>query len=257
MRFLDRWRARTRRMLVVSLAILTYIAVLGIAAYQIFSQNTSSLQALWLSFGFSALTALIFLVVGIFVFLYARDRRVALPLFCFSVAMMVAFAVETAAVTENKSTVFSVLGSVSSALALALLSLLLLYFPKNYFSLYSYAENRAQRGWHKYPWLLLRGYILVLFVMGGIAALLPISDYLFASHLTAGLHVIVYGYYLLGLSGTLITILVSYRQSVSPRERQQRRFFMGGMMLAIAPFLLLTVLTGILNVSALVVGSQF
>jgi hypothetical protein len=215
MRYLYRWRARAGRMLVVSLAILTCVALLGINASQNFSQNTSSLQFLWLSYGFSALTALIFLVVGIFVFLYARDRRVALLLFCFSVAMMVTFAVETA--TRTSKNVFSMLASVSSTLALAWLSLLLLYFPKNYVSLYSYAANRSQMGWHKYHSLLLRGYILVLFVMGGVTALIPISDYWFAYHFTSGLYLITYGYYLLGLSGSLITILVSYRQSVSAR----------------------------------------
>src|SRR5436305_1160846 len=49
-------------------------------------------------------------------------------------------------------------------------------------------------------------------------------------------------YYLLALTGSMITIIFSYRRSSSLRERQQQRIFVGGVILAVAPLLLLTVL---------------
>ncbi|HKF38372.1 MAG TPA: ATP-binding protein, partial [Ktedonobacteraceae bacterium] len=56
-----------------------------------------------------------------------------------------------------------------------------------------------------------------------------------------------YGYYLLALTCILITIIVSYRQASSLRERQQIRLFVIGVILAFAPFLFLTVLPSFFN----------
>ncbi|MDQ6660781.1 MAG: hypothetical protein M3Z24_07435, partial [Chloroflexota bacterium] len=53
---------------------------------------------------------------------------------------------------------------------------------------------------------------------------------------------IVYIYYLLALTGILITVVVSYRQSSPVRGRQQLRFFVGGVIVTVVPFLLLTAL---------------
>src|SRR5258708_6322630 len=63
--------------------------------------------------------------------------------------------------------------------------------------------------------------------------------------------------YLIGLIGILAILFLAYRQS-SLRERQQLRIFTGGVILSIAPLLLLTVLPSIFHLTpGAVVGGQF
>src|SRR5205085_11323236 len=58
------------------------------------------------------------------------------------------------------------------------------------------------------------------------------------------------------LTSSLVTIVASYRQSSSLRERQQQRLFMGGVILAFAPLLVLTVLPSLLNLPQYVINGQ-
>src|SRR5437660_1731912 len=158
MRYVYWARARTGRLLIILLAIIAYFFLLMVDAlyyFPHFVSNNSSSWLPWMRFGFSSFVALLFLAVGTLVCLYARNRRVALLLFSFSCAMMVAFVVQTGA---------------------------------------------------------------------------QLGDSLLSA-----------------LVGILVTIIVSYRQSSSLRERQQRRLFVSGVILAVAPLLLLTVLPQALN----------
>src|SRR5260370_40795264 len=135
MQYLSWARIRTGRLLVILPAVIIYFLLLTVDGLRFFPHivtNSSSLFLFWLRFGFSALVALMFLAVGILVWLYARSRFVASLLFSFSFTMMVTFAVQTGAVSNDP--LLSTISTASGALSLSLFSALLLLFPKNYLS---------------------------------------------------------------------------------------------------------------------------
>ena len=240
-------RTRIGRLLTVLLALLVYCLLLTVDGLRFFPQqivDSSSLFTLWLRFGFSALAALLFLAVGTLVWLYARNRRVALFLFCFSCTMMITFAVETGAASNDS--LLSVVGSISGVLSLSLFALLLLLFPKNYFSFGSSSHvvsgGELQSGQQYYSTLLLRGYVATLIFLSIIAELYSILRYLSPSQVPDWLDTVDSSYYVLALIGILITIIASYRRISSLRQRQQQRFFVSGVILAFVPLLLLTLL---------------
>src|SRR3989440_4953189 len=250
MRYVSWVRTRTWRLLIILLAIMAFFFLLILDALRYFphfTSDTSPYWLAWISYGFSAFVALMFLAVGALVWLYARSRRVAMLLFCFSFTMMVTFAVQTGAALNDP--LLSTVGFVASALALGLFSVLLVLFPRNYLSSpLSSGSSTVNEPGHKRPYynlVLLRGYLILLLLLGIIVGLhgafyyyLPVSN---------RLNTIDYFYDAIALTGILITIIFSYRQSSSLRERQQRRLFVSGVILAVAPLLLLTVLPQALN----------
>src|SRR5258706_12891884 len=207
-----------------------------------------SLTQMWILFNFSTFVALIFLTIGAFVWLYARDRRLALLLFLSSLSMMSSFAVQTAGTLNDP--LLSTIGDVSSAISLYLFLMLLLLFPRNFLSrqLRSVTTSgvRLQPGQQHYYKLLLGGYVAIVSIPGIIVVVHNALYYLLPVRLPDWLNTIDYSYYLLVLTGILVTIIVSYRRS-SLRERQQLRLFVFGVILAFTPFLLLTLLPLILN----------
>src|SRR5712692_1183996 len=117
MQYLSWARIRTGRLLVILPAVVIYFLLLTVDGLRFFPHiviNSSSLFLSWLRFGFSALVALMFLAVGILVWLYARSRFVASLLFSFSFTMMVTFAVQTGAVSNDP--LFSTISTASGAL---------------------------------------------------------------------------------------------------------------------------------------------
>jgi len=195
-----------------------------------------------MSFAFSELVALLFLAVGILVWLYARTRLVALVLFGFAFAMMTTFAVETGDISGDS--LLSTIGVISGALALLLFAALLLLFPRNHFALLG-DQHRSHRQQNNI--LLLRGYLVVLTFLAAVVALQAIFNYLQLSQLAGILFAIGNVYYLLSLVGIITTIVTSYRRTSSLRERQQHRLFVVGVILAFTPLLILTVLPLVLN----------
>ena len=261
MRYVPWARNRTGRLLVILIAVVSYFLLLVMDGLRFFPLATGSPFLNWMRFGFSALIALMFLAVGALVWLYARDRRVALILFCSSFMLMVAFAVETSAASDDAQ--FSAISGVSSSLALFLFSILLLLFPRNYLSLHSQSTMEPGEGPHSqfylrnYRLLLLRGYVAVLFLLSLIIVLHSFLYNSLSLQLPDWLNTFVNGYYLFALIGILTTIIISYRQASSLRTRQQLRLFVIGVILAFAPFLLLTALPLFFNVpSRFVVDSQ-
>src|SRR5438874_6357145 len=121
MRYKAWGRARLRRLFAVLFAIGIYVLLLVVDGLRVFPPNGASNAPLFLpliSFGFSAFVALLFLAIGTLVWLYARNRRVALLLFCFSFTLMVAFAVLTGAKLNDP--LLSAIGAASSPLSLLL-----------------------------------------------------------------------------------------------------------------------------------------
>jgi len=119
-------RVKGKRLLTIFVAVVIYAGLLIANAVSLPHMTL----LLSLSYGFSAFIALAFLAVGALVWLYARDRLVALVLFCFSCTAMVPFALETVAVAGDQ--IFTKLSGVCASLALMLCSVLLLLFPRNY-----------------------------------------------------------------------------------------------------------------------------
>ena len=250
MRYVAWARIRAVRLLSVLLALVIYFLLLSTEALYFFPHHVTDPFSL-LVFGFSAFVALLFLAVGALVWLYARSRRVALLLFCFSFTMMVTFAAEMGAVLNDPW--FIAITASMSALSLPLFSILLLLFPKNFLSrLQASAESNSS---HRYnSVLLLRWYLAILTLLSIIVAL---HSVLFFSHLQLlplpdWLNTFDFSYYAIALAGILITIIISYRRSSSLRERQQQRILVGGVILTFAPLLILTMLPLVFNVPGVV-----
>src|SRR6266699_1531689 len=245
MRYVHWARTRAGRLLAVVLALVIYLLLLSSEALRFLPQHASDFPLL---FGFSSLVALLFLAVGVLVWLYARDRRVASLLFALSFVMMVSFAGEIGSVYNDP--LFNEIVYASSTLALSLFALLLLFSPRDFFSADLHSGNRhAQR----YDYFLLRGYLAVL----ALSILVVFIDaiYVFTRLNRPGwINTIEFSYYGIVLMGILVTIILSYRQSASVRERQQLRLFVSGVVLTFAPLLILTVLPTILNLSLIVPG---
>jgi len=219
---------------------LSLILVNGMrTTYALHTSAKTAFLGVWVQFGTSTFIALLFLVVGALVWLYAQTRAVASLLLGLSFFMAVTFAVQTSATANDP--LFSTLGQSSAALSLPLLFLLLLLFPKNHLKRQSALTQggrlpRARRFKH----LFLRGYILVVSTLSVLVVLLAIVRSVKVLPQWSSLVVLLY--YLSILVGILSVIIVSYRMASTPQERQQLRLFVGGIVVAFSPFLLLTVL---------------
>src|ERR1700680_1267169 len=114
MKYLSWVRFRVGRFLIIFVAFIVYFVLLDIGGLRFFpvaNENAASLASFWFLLGYSALISLMFLAVGSLVWLFARDRRVALLLFCFSFTAMMIFAVEAGSV--KNSVVSSLSGGVA------------------------------------------------------------------------------------------------------------------------------------------------
>ncbi len=207
-------------------------------------QETSSLFT-WVQFGASAFIAVLFLSVGMLVWLYARMRTVAFLLLGFSFFMAATFAVQTSAATGNDP-LFSTLGQCCAALSLPFLFLLLLFFPKNHLKHRVDCQHHSIHQRLSLRRLLVHGYILIVFLLSVLVAFFAVLRYK-QTVFPQWMNMIVLLYYLSVLCSILCVIIASYRQASSHQERQQLRLFVGGIMLAFTPFLLLTVFPLILH----------
>ena len=263
MRNISWTRARVGRLLIILVALVFYIFLLYLDAARYFPRafaGSSSFSWLpWLSFDFSALVALFFLAVGALVWLYARSRQVARLLFGFCLAMMITFAVESGASLDDAF--LSLIGSGASAVSLLLFSALLLVFPRNFLAFPKHIEvagtlevpSKRQHLKQYYLALGLRGYLTVLILLCVNSLILSVFgsfNSLFPLPLFNLLYIIDNIYRLVAMVGLLVTILVSYFSSYSTRERQQRRLFVIGVILSVAPFLLLSFIPQILQFPA-------
>ena len=255
MRHISWARARTKRLLAIFMALICLITLLSLDASRYFPSSSASTGAFpwlsWLLFGFSAFVALVFLAVGALVWLYARRRLVAALLFGFCLAMMATFAVEAGA--KSGDAFLSTFGLGASAVALLLFSVLLLVFPRNYL------ESPKQENMSKGSSLLsrltsrqlfvlaLRVYLVILTILCINGELLAFLYFSLPLQLFRVLNGIDNVYRLTALVGILITIVISYFSSYTRRERQQRHLFVIGVILAVAPLLILTFIPQVLR----------
>jgi signal transduction histidine kinase len=248
MKYLSWVRFRFRRLLIIVIAFIVYFFLLDIGGLRFLSSfggNAASLASWWFLLGFSALISLMFLAVGSLVWLFARDRRVALLLFCFSFTMMITFVVETGAVKNDA--VSSILSGVGSSLTLAFFAVFLLLFPRDYLSRLLVRNNRHQQ---PVRYRLGRAYLVTIALLIIPAILGTIFHYL-GLHFFEFLHLYVLNFYaLFVMVGIIVTIIVAYRGFPTLRERQQIRMFTTGVVLALAPISLLTLLPELLHLPA-------
>ncbi len=248
MKYLSWVRFRFRRLLIIFIAFIVYFFLLDIGGLRFFPStnvNAASLVSPGLLLGFSALISLMFLAVGSLVWLFARDRRVALLLFCWSIATMITFVVETGALHDD--VVSSIFGGVGSSFSLAFFAVFLLLFPRDYLSRILSKKNR-----HPQPmryrlvraYLVTMGLLIVPAILGSIFHYLGLLSFDF-------LHDYLINFYaLFVLAGIIVTIIIAYRGFPTLRERQQIRLFMAGVVLAFVPLSLLTLLPQLLPLPA-------
>ena len=258
-------QARRGRFLGIIVALASYVLLLMLDSSRYFplafSDNATPSWLTLLRFGFSVFVGLIFLAVGALVWLYARQRLVAGLLFSLCLTMMITFTVQTGAVANDL--LLSVIGLGSSGASLALFSTLLLIFPRNFLTFPTQLEKLETQGTlskhakRKYLVLSLRGYLIVLVLLSLNSLFLAAFYFSLPLPLFNVLNSIDNIYRLLTLIGALVTILVSYFSAYTVRERQQRRLFVVGVILAVAPLLLLSFIPEVLQLpSRYVVDSQ-
>lgn len=248
MRIVGQSRTRAARTLIVLLSVSLYICLVildGLSSIPGVHSHSGTAWMVWLFFGFSAFVAFTFLVVGGFVYLFARNRPVAWLLFSFSIAVMMAFVSETASVLSNAF--FDKLSGASSSLAFIFFAFLLLLFPRNLLIRSASGDQGKVRASMRY---VRSAYITLLIVLCSMSVL-----HIFAVDvlwLALGSNI----YRLLVMSGIVITIGISYSHHTALRERQQQRIFAFGVLIAFLPLLLLTVLPIILDVPRFSVDPQ-
>ena len=241
-------RFRANRLIVIFIAVVVYIALAFINAEQTFSYPAalhSLVIPIWLSFGFSLSVALIFLAVGSLTWFYSRRRQVSFLLFIFSCAVMVAFELETTSSIGLRDTrLSSITSNIASSAAITLFAAILLVFPKNHIMLSSAPHFRI---WLHDVWLSIRSspirwYISLLVLALCLGIIDEVVTYLvYPKTSPLWLDVVTLSVTVFVLTGSLITIIISFRKSTT-REREQLRFFVIGVILALAPLLLLTVI---------------
>jgi len=239
---------KANRLGVICVALLVYVVLAFVNAEQTFSYSIAPhnlVLPIWISFGFSLFVALIFLAVGSLIWFYSRDRQVAFLLFTFSFVVMITFELETSALLKRPSTeLLNTISSVTSSVAIILFAAILLLFPKNYLisSTTTLSKKWVHNLWQAIRSSPIRWYVfslllcLFLNIVGGIFALV-----LYPQTLPVWFDGMVSSIVIFALTGSLVTIIVSFRKSTL-REREQLRFFVSGVVLSLAPLLLLTVI---------------
>ncbi len=239
-------RFRVNRLIVLFMVLVVYIFLAFVDVKQTFSSVTNLyplVLPVWVTFGFSLTIALIFLVIGSLIWFYSRDRQVAFLLFAFSCSMMVAFELEAVTTTVTRDTYFlTSIASFASLFAVFLFCTILIVFPKNHLVLpkISFSKNRffdLQRFLKRSS---LKWYILSLLFFFALGITDNVVAYvLYPQHSPVWLDALASFAVVFALTGSLVTIIISFRKSTL-REREQLRFFVSGVILAIAPLLLLT-----------------
>lgn len=234
-------RRRAGRWLLISV-VATLSGLLLVANALNFFSLEGSLSSL-ARFGFSAFTALIYLAVGSLVWLFARQRRVALLLFAFSLAMAVTFANETAAGPHVAW--FAAATGVSVVVALASFAILLLNFPYNYLAALRARKQAGTRRGVGQTWMWI--YIASHTLLAAFMALYAVAKNVLAFRPPVWLDLGVNCYYLCALGCILLTIIGAYCLARDLRTRQQFLLFVVGVVLACSPILFLTILPQALN----------
>jgi len=203
---------------------------------------------LWLYFGSSFVTSLMFFIIGSLVWFYARDRLAATLLYSFCCAMACVFIVQTAATLNDRLLTF--ISRIAVTIALTFLLCLLCTFPTNYFKIiYNILIENSARYTAKtliILWMvMIYGAVLLCFA----PAISLWSLYLFLAKANSASSPMQAStiYLAIGLISAIFIMLFSYIKASTMRKRQQFRLYIVGIFVTILPALCLTVLPEALN----------
>ncbi len=241
------WRRfRVNRLVVIFVAVIIYIALAifdGQLTYSCQEALRDSVIPIWIAFGFSLSVALIFLAVGSLTWFYSRNRYVSFLLFIFSCVIMIAFELETSSsITVPDTRVASTIASTASSVAIVLFAVILLVFPKNHLTTSTAPSFKiwVQDVWSHIRSSPVRWYIFLLVFSLCFGLIDNVTSYFVPSQsVPSWLSVISSVFVIFGLTGSIVTIIISFRVS-TVREREQLRFFVSGVIFALTPLLLLT-----------------
>ena len=233
---------KTQRLPTIVVAFIAYIALMLMSCYDTLSFGATSP----IYFVVSAFSAFSFLAIGSFVWLYARDRRIAFLLFGFCLCMMVAFCREN---QPPHDTFFTGLSIMSSIGAVLFLSDLLTIFPgQRDLTVQPIHANTAEVVAQR-----TRPMQLYLWFSNVIGCIL-ISAYIYFAFThkayPARLEMIFVGFVCVELLGVLFRIIGFLARPVPARERQQVSLFAWGIIITAAPFMFLTLLPQLFGITA-------
>lgn len=232
----------------IALAIASLLLVLDAQRSFTLSPATSGHLPLWLFLSFSALPALLYLAVGGFVWLFARQRAAASAIFGFCASAALCFVGETAAVANDHF--FSLESALAAIAGMYLLAVLLLVFPHNYFL----GTARGGRRARSRSWWMARLYLLFQsLVLVGQTAVALVGNHLFPTALS---ETISSDASLLALGGALTQVLIAYWGARGTRERLQMRLLLSGLFLSLAPFLSLSLLPNVFGLHVATTASS-
>jgi signal transduction histidine kinase/MFS family permease len=255
MKHMQKKTSESNRRIVVFIAFVFYLLLVAIKICYSLALNDSSI---WVYSIFYNFISLLFFASGSFIWMYNRNRGMAIYLFCFSLAMMVVYTWAIGRIeVEDKVLTFS--GIASGPVATFLLTIL---FPRDRIAANRVSEREDDRDSarkRKHALVLVRRGYLAFLTLGSIALVLTIGGVIFSpstffinrNQLDIGINL----YYLLAFAGVYTLTVLTYRRCIKVRERQQIRLFIVGVILSIGPFLFLTLvpaLFGITLVPALV-----
>jgi signal transduction histidine kinase len=259
-KFAHRAYVNVPRLLVVACTTLAYVSLLCIDMSDTFQGYPVKAFpfSTWLSFGLAELIGLLFFLVGTLVWLYARDRVVALLLYAFSYAIAVAFILQTATF-RNNTPVFNIVTAITSISAVLCLALFMLMCPVNHLKLRKEQVDEEEKRELVFSSVVkYYAYISLLVVLGVIVSIGIAVFGMQRQHFPLWLTTMEFLYYIIGLSGILFFVFFSYIRAASPQVRQQLRLFMYGTLASVSPFLLLTILPTELHLSSqYIVGGQY
>jgi signal transduction histidine kinase len=220
-------------MLAVIIAFIAFTTLLFMCRPETVSLSVSS----HIYFIVSAFSAFSFLAIGSFVWLYARDRRIAFLLFGFCLCMMVAFCLENQPSHDTFLTGLSISSSIGAVL---FLSDLLTLFPTMRDWTASF-NNKDAADVVECP-RLMRLYIWSSSVIGCVIIVIYIYFTAVINVYPAMLGTIIACFIGIELLSVIFRIISFLARYASSRERQQVSLFAWGIVITAAPFLFLTLL---------------
>jgi len=254
-------RTRTGRGVLVSLLVIVYLLLVWLDAQNYFpSVAVSEYPVSWFYFIGSSVVSLLFLVLGCYIWLYAREQsKVSHVLCAFCLAMMVCFSVETASSFDVQTAVqsrLSCIASLGAYTSLFFVNFLLLLFPKNLLATSPSSASRKKGkaviqpshffrvylSFFAFSTLVCCGYYLHDFISN---APQEISKMSFSFIFT-------YSDAFIGLIGVLYLVLFSYRRAATGRERRILRFLVVAIVLSFAPLLIFTVIPTSFHMNAFI-----
>jgi Osmosensitive K+ channel histidine kinase len=223
-------RLKTRRILVVILAFIVYIALLVHTTLSAMMAGGVPYVAVFLS----ALSAFAFFAIGSFVWLYASDRRVAVLLLGFCLTLMVTFSVENRPIADR---ILVCLGEIGSVGAILFLSDLLTLFPGH--SGIAVATDERSR--------FVKGTLIISSVLGCLLIAFSIYATFIVSRYAAWILTANHIFFAIELAIILARLTIFFFRSATRRDRQQIFLFVWGLVITAAPLLFLTLLPLLFN----------